>query len=198
MLAINMKKENTKEKIIQHIEKKLVHKKSYNICMTTVAKELKMSKRTIYEIFESKDEIFENIVLRFHTNVKKVHDKIIADVKNNEISVYAGIEEFIKAVFKNRYIAHSKIFDKFPKHSEKIKLDTHEFLNTLLEIAKKRKIIREDLNKRAFYFVLGSVVGTIIMKYEIDLDMIAEMNEILCYGIFVNQPHSQWLLDTPE
>ena len=138
-----MKKENPKEKIIQHIEEKLVRKKSYNICLATVAKELKVSKRTIYEIFESKDEIFEHIIQRFYDDVKKFQSKIITDFKNNEIEFYEGIEEFLIRIFENKHLALSKIFDKFPKHSEKFRSDTLDFLETLIEIAKKRNIIKQ-------------------------------------------------------
>jgi AcrR family transcriptional regulator len=185
-----MKKETPKEKkeiIIQHIEEKLVYKKSYNICLATVAKELKISKRTIYEIFCSKDEIFEIIITRNNDKMNKIIKKIIDDLKSDEINVYTAIEEFLKLIFDYKHYPQSKIFDKFPKLHEKFRNEKKEFVETLFEIAKRKKVLKDDFNKRTFYIILGAVAHTIVMKPGIDLEIISEINAMLCRGIFSSQ-----------
>jgi len=179
-----MKKEDTKEKIIKYIEEKLTRRSANIICLSNVAKDLKMSKRTIYEIFNSKDEIFENIILRIIAKFKKNYNEIISKIKDNEMNVYDALGEFWKLIFIDRHLAHSKLFEKYPKYFEKFKSINKEFIDTLFVIAKKRKILKEDFKIKTFYYILSSIAHTIVMKYEMELENIVEINELLCYGMF--------------
>ena len=186
-----MKKENTKEKILLKVEEKLLRRKIHSVSLDDVAKELKISKRTIYEIFYSKDEIYENIILRFHAELKKHHSKMIADIKNDEMSIFDGIEEFMKFVFRYKHLPLSKLFDKFPKHITKIKEDTMYFLDILLDLAKKRNVIRQDFDKGNFYLILKGVLYTIVTQYDMDLGRIAGMCEIICFGLLTKQTQEE-------
>lgn len=72
------------EKIIQHTEEKLFRDGFYKTTMDEIASELRMSKKTIYKFFPSKDELVHAIVKFFMNRMK---NKIVPAVQSDKNAI---------------------------------------------------------------------------------------------------------------
>jgi AcrR family transcriptional regulator len=190
-----MKKEDVKEQIFQKIEEKLSKQSFNDIRIDVVAQELRISKRTIYELFESKEEILKNVVQRHHKYTVKVFEQIVSDIKNKKITFYVGVEELMKLHIKNKMFTFSDFSDiayKFPDICNKISQEQFEFSNVLLDLAIEHNIVRANLNKKLFHLIMQSLTSMIfnpkiINEYELDFTKLIEIKEMMFYGILTDE-----------
>lgn len=194
--CIKMKKESVKEQILQKMEEKLISQSFNDIRIDTIAQELRISKRTIYELFESKDKIFKNVIQRHYKYCVKIFEQIIADMKNEKISFYTGIEELMKLEIKNKAFTLSDVAYKFPEFCTKMKQKHIEFCDALLDIAIEHKVVKANLNKKLFYLIAQSLATTIldlkvINEYELDFPKLTEIKEIIIYGILTDEARQE-------
>ena len=67
-----------KEKILKFCGEEFFRSGLKNVTMDFVAQNLKMSKKTIYKIFDSKDELIEQVISGFLQNVKENFTDIVS------------------------------------------------------------------------------------------------------------------------
>ena len=134
------------------------NKKGLKLTMDDVADELKISKKTIYKEFSSKDEIFETMVDYVFDNIKKREKEIL---NSNEYSIIEKIRLFLSAMPESyRNINFQELHplkDKYPKVYKKLqkRLETGwEPAFKLLEQGKQEGIIREDADLKIFKIMM--------------------------------------------
>ena len=129
-----------------------------NLTMSEIAKKLKISLRTLYEIAPSRDEL----ILMTRDNILKKLGKFAMDSVSEIHSPVEKLEEYLMIV--NQAVGPK--FDRFLKDMEKINgskmtADYHEnfiknFIKELLEQAIKKKEIKA-IDVKAFAILLGGI-----------------------------------------
>ena len=129
-----------------------------NLTMSEIAKKLKISLRTLYEIAPSRDEL----ILMTMDNILKKLGKFAMDSVSDIHSPVEKLEEYLMIV--NQAVGPK--FDRFLKDMEKINgskmtADYHEnfiknFIKELLEQAIKKKEIKA-IDVKAFAILLGGI-----------------------------------------
>ena len=129
-----------------------------NLTMSEIAKKLKISLRTLYEIAPSRDEL----ILMTMDNILKKLGKFAMDSVSEIHSPVEKLEEYLMIV--NQAVGPK--FDRFLKDMEKINgskmtADYHEnfiknFIKELLEQAIKKKEIKA-IDVKAFAILLGGI-----------------------------------------
>ena len=129
-----------------------------NLTMSEIAKKLKISLRTLYEIAPSRDEL----ILMTMDNILKKLGKFAMDSVSEIDSPIEKLEEYLMIV--NQAVGPK--FDRFLKDMEKINgskmtADYHEnfiknFIKELLEQAIKKKEIKA-IDVKAFSILLGGI-----------------------------------------
>ena len=129
-----------------------------NLTMSEIAKKLKISLRTLYEIAPSRDEL----ILMTMDNILKKLGKFAMDSVSEINSPIEKLEEYLMIV--NQAVGPK--FDRFLKDMEKINgskmtADYHEnfiknFIKELLEQAIKKKEIKA-IDVKAFSILLGGI-----------------------------------------
>ena len=129
-----------------------------NLTMSEIAKKLKISLRTLYEIAPSRDEL----ILMTMDNILKKLGKFAMDSVSEIHSPVEKLEEYLMIV--NQAVGPK--FDRFLKDMEKINgskmtADYHEnfiknFIKELLEQAIKKKEIKA-IDVKAFSILLGGI-----------------------------------------
>ena len=134
------------------------NKKGLKLTMDDVADELKISKKTIYKEFSSKDEIFETMVDYVFDNIKKREKEIL---NSDGYSTIEKIRLFLSAMPESyRNINFQELHplkDKYPKVYKKLqkRLETGwEPAFKLLEQGKQEGIIREDADLKIFKIMM--------------------------------------------
>ena len=129
-----------------------------NLTMSEIAKKLKISLRTLYEIAPSRDEL----ILMTMDNILKKLGKFAMDSVSEIHSPVEKLEEYL--IIVNQAVGPK--FDRFLKDMEKINgskmtADYHEnfiknFIKELLEQAIKKKEIKA-IDVKAFSILLGGI-----------------------------------------
>ena len=129
-----------------------------NLTMSEIAKKLKISLRTLYEIAPSRDEL----ILMTMDNILKKLGKFAMDSVSEIHSPVEKLEEYL--IIVNQAVGPK--FDRFLKDMEKINgskmtADYHEnfiknFIKELLEQAIKKKEIKA-IDVKAFAILLGGI-----------------------------------------
>jgi AcrR family transcriptional regulator len=115
----------------------------YKISMDEIAAELKMSKKTIYKYFPSKQDLVREVILDFlQTNQKKVTE--IVKQKNDAVTKFQLMVKFIAEMLLR---GGERLFVEIPKHmpdmwneidSFRVKMMSEKF-SILIEQGKKEK-----------------------------------------------------------
>jgi AcrR family transcriptional regulator len=144
-LPNTLRKKEDREKILKHSRKKFHREGFYKISMDEIASELRVSKKTIYKHFPSKDKLLEEICSDTSCEVMKIIDVII-DGKDDVVVKFVKILNMHSNFTMN-------ISDKWLRdltiHAPLIKKNIDEMKNKqinivmkkLLEQGKKEKLI---------------------------------------------------------
>ena len=134
------------------------NKKGLKLTMDDVADELKISKKTIYKEFSSKDEIFETMVDYVFDNIKIREKEILG---SSEYSTIEKIRLFLAAMpegYRNiNFQELHPLKEKYPKVYKKLqkRLETGwEPAFELLEKGKQEGVIREDVDFKIFKIMM--------------------------------------------
>jgi len=143
--------------VMDELERMLDHGESFST-MSDLAKKLKISLRTLYEIAPSKEELIVTTVDR----VLKKHGKIAIDAMNERSSPIQKLESFLA-------VANQAVGPRFERftlslsslNSSKPMVDYHEqyitdLIKTLLDEAKMKDEIR-DIDTQATALLLGGL-----------------------------------------
>lgn len=169
------------------------NRKGLKLTMDDVAEELKISKKTIYKEFSSKDEIFETMVDYVFYNIK-IKEKEILNSK--DFTTLEKIRMFLAAMpdsYRNiNFQELHPLKDKYPKVYKRLqkRLETGWApAFKLLEQGKQEGIIRQDADLAVFKIMMEASLERIFerdvmkgskKKYN---DYLNEVVDILINGI---------------
>lgn len=92
---------NEKEKILSHTERIFFTEGFHKITMDEIASSLRMSKKTIYKFFPSKDDLVKSTAYSFMNKMKKEVESIVKS-KNHSVEKIVTIINIIKNIGLNR------------------------------------------------------------------------------------------------
>ena len=145
-----------------------------SVTMDSLASHIGISKRTIYENFQDKDEIFEG-VLRLMTEKQKMLIKRILDDSDNAIEAVFRVIE----INKDHYMSMSPSFhEDMKKYQNEVlmnkedKCEMPDYRNNIeiIERGIKQKLFRKDINpdivNRCLYSLALSVMDDKLYPFE--------------------------------
>lgn len=156
---------NEREKVIELTEEKFFKEGFYKTTMDDIASELKMSKKTIYKIFPSKEELVLSIAKHF---MEKMKGKMLP-ILNSEKNAIEKLEDWINILtYASRKIS-PKMFEELQRHAPNIWNEIDEF-RTRMMFGNITKIIEQGKTEGLFIdyptpivmYMLVSSVRTIV------------------------------------
>jgi AcrR family transcriptional regulator len=148
-----------KERIIESASVLFFRNGIRSITMSDIAKELGISKRTLYEVFHDKEELLETCVAEHLSQTSKEIEEIIASSKN-VIDVMMRI--YAKYLKEMQGTNKSVIHDLKKYHSpvyKRIECKQHENMKSFLPFLQKgieQGLIRKDVNVEITIWLLKS------------------------------------------
>lgn len=138
------------DKICQTTEKLFMKYGIKSITMDDVAKELSISKKTLYQFVKDKNELVQHTIMS-HINSINCHADSIVDNKSNAIHQILNIAEMVIQIHKD--VNPSLIYDLKKFHSETYELYKQLRENTMfdkicdnLKLGIKQNLFRADIN----------------------------------------------------
>jgi TetR/AcrR family transcriptional regulator, cholesterol catabolism regulator len=145
-----------------------------SVTMDSLANHIGISKRTIYENFQDKDEIFED-VLRLMTEKQKMLIKRILDDSENAIEAVFRVIEMNKDHYMSMSPAFHEDMKKYHNEvlmnkSEKCEMPDYRNNIEIIERGIKQKLFRKDINpdivNRCLYSLALSVMDDRLYPFE--------------------------------
>jgi AcrR family transcriptional regulator len=144
---------NIKNLILTAIEEKLQTNSFKNVSIDSIAKELHISKRTIYEIFKSKESILEILVDIYQQKFIDYADSIATQIQKGELSFATGIYDLLKH-YSAKHWSHSEIFNFLPEKAKKIFAKRKNVFMKFYDIAVNEGVIKKDVNKDIYFMII--------------------------------------------
>ncbi|MEW6455958.1 MAG: TetR/AcrR family transcriptional regulator [Acidobacteriota bacterium] len=149
-----------KEKILE-LSQEILFKKGYSgLKVDELAKELSMSKKTIYKIFASKEEIVKNMIKRFLIRIDREVSHIVKSYDDplqrlQQIIYYMGNE---LSKIEKPYFDLKKVLPSLWKETEDFREKKFKYLHDILKEGKEKGWIRNDVNLEiALLMYIGAV-----------------------------------------
>ena len=161
-----MKDQKVKQHIIDMVKPYLFTYGSSGVSMSQLAKELRMSKKTIYKYFKSKEEltisIIDNEVNKLEAALEKiVQDSSIPILEKIKLLIRKKVEIIseVKPPFIRDIDKHCVIKKQVDQVEEKI---VPNYLGIVLEEAQKMGLVRKDIDLRIFNEIIRASIDRII------------------------------------
>ncbi len=165
-------KRQRKEIIIDKATELFARKDYYEVMMDDVAHLSKVAKGTLYNYFDSKEKLYEEII---HSNL----EKLVASVKsglNNESFIIESLYSYVSSLFQF-LISHKNFFKIYYSHLSKddevinsaIKLKTEELSSLLSDIiykGKREKLFRDFEEDFAVRLIIGNIFNSVKRSIE--------------------------------
>jgi len=161
------------------------------ITMDEIARNLRMSKKTLYALFPSKNDLIRAVVDSIlEPNLGKIsalmrEEKSVAGLLSGSIAVFHGLSQAISEPM----ISDMRTMPEIWSYVEKRRLKVLMGLREVLERGKRSGEVRPDLNIDLFlriYFLIVNAVGnpTVIMEHNVTpSEMAGQIYGILIHGI---------------
>lgn len=164
---MNIKKADENEarkKILIHTEKKLLSNGFYKFSMDELAKDLNISKKTLYKSFGSKEDLIRNALTDF---LNQTYGTVISvsQAKSNVIEKFISFSGMVEHYFR---VFNDNSLDRLKKKFPELGYSIDNFRNkrvlplikVMLKIGKKKKLIT-DIPDEIILKVFVSALGTI-------------------------------------
>ncbi len=182
-----------KQTIIANISSIFMSRGIKNITMDDIAKQLKISKRTLYEMFETKSNLINIIIKRKLDEVKRIIEKFIKE-SENAVDVMVNISKTIIQMYKD---SHSSLLQDLKKYYRETWLEIDNFHNNYilhvvqqnLERGIDEGFYRAEISPKilsAFYIIqlqLFSNLSNFKLKKENHEKLITQFFDYHIYGI---------------
>jgi AcrR family transcriptional regulator len=150
------KKEYIRKLIIDEVGEQLTNTSILNINLDNISKELHVSKRTIYEIFDSKENIIHTAVDLLMENLTNLVDSVTLKIKDDKISFKGGMLEIIQFL-NNSFFANKEYNRLFPDRALELQNKSKKTFINFIELAKEKKFFRDDVNSEAIFHLIRIV-----------------------------------------
>lgn len=164
------RKDELKEKVLNFTLDTFILNGYKAINMDIIAKTLGVSKRTLYEIFPSKDDMLtEAIKIHIVEFEKELNDIAMKMIANNMQTFFENLYEIFKlaakhaSTFGENFTKEVKLY--LPKFYESCLNHNHKrFVNfkNVIELGKEKGYFREDIDSELFLKVLHFSMGNIL------------------------------------
>ena len=146
---------NIKDLVLTIIEEKIQTNSFKDVNMDSIAKELHISKRTIYEIFESKESILEMALDRYQRKLMNYANSIATKIQAGEISFTDGIHDLMKHI-SEKVKFNSELYAILPKQAKKINSIRKNIFMKFYDIAVAEGIVKKEINKEIYFNIVQS------------------------------------------
>ncbi|HRI46417.1 MAG TPA: TetR/AcrR family transcriptional regulator [Ignavibacteriaceae bacterium] len=184
--------DNDKKKIIDYARERFLTDGFYKISMDEISKELKISKKTIYKHFESKDVLVHESIFSFVKNLSSKISEITESDENAVIKFYFLINLIINNInkFSHKFLSDLQI------HSPSIWADMNKFREEVMN-ANLTKILIQGQSEGYFkdlppYLAVSMIIAAageivspkFLLKHPLSYDQtVSHMFEIFFQGI---------------
>ncbi len=137
-----------REKVIQKATFLFSRDGIKNVSMDELASSLRISKRTIYQNFDNKEDILRNCIIEEYKNLQQRFTKIISEADNTVIAFLQIINEYKSNNLPNG-IFMSDVNIYYPDIYQSIKAQKEKYKNYMKELmcnGIKEKYFRQDIN----------------------------------------------------
>lgn len=194
--------DETKLKILNYSKQVIINHGYKNFRVDDIAKDLGISKSTIYKIFRTKDAIVKEVVQYHFDLIKNEFIEILNDKENPNF--VQKITKLINLKRQNIPFLSTKVIDdlknQIPDIIEYIKEKNEESISLffkLIDLGVEQGYVKEHINKKLIYFIHFFSIRN-IMQYEVQSlipleapDIIHQIHEILFGGILTRKGQDQ-------
>ena len=155
-------KEEIREKILEKVEEKFFANGFKNINLDDIAKELGISKRTIYEQFGSKTDLIEQMLIEKHSRfMQSIDEKLQKIIENKDIWISDEFRSIWKIIANHsssfsptvvedikRYASH--IYTKCPHFGD----DQDRIFDKIFDIGVERGFVKPNINRTILFKIM--------------------------------------------
>ncbi len=149
---------DVREKIIREAAKFFYLMGIKKVRMDSIAKKLKISKRTIYENFKNKDSLIRETIDMSHNEQVSLNNNILAKSQNTIEAVLALLKngsELLASINPEYFADLQRLYPKiWEEKIEQSKIQSYNLILELLKKGKKEGIYREDINEKIIALIL--------------------------------------------
>lgn len=174
------------------------------ITMDNIAMDLKISKRTLYEIFKDKDDLVAQVILQNLDKTKLKNQEIIYNSENVIQAIFSIAENEIHE--KSTRKSNPKMMEDLKKYHSSIYSDiyqniTEEIYNTILKLIERGKVeglFKKEIDTEIIIYTIKKIVAA----YEKDPNFIFSKSPrmlhstlVIPYLIGISTPQGQELIE---
>lgn len=135
--------------LIKSISEIISHKGLKGTTMDSVASQLGMSKRTLYEIFESKNEMILCVVKYWHSLFKEWTERIFSTAENVMEAMYLTFNEHIRFMRDVNVEVFRDMDNEFTQIRTQFEAQRNNWIEKILKVIEKGEnqgVFRKDIN----------------------------------------------------
>jgi AcrR family transcriptional regulator len=151
--------EEEKERIYNYAVDKFLREGFYKTTMDDIASQLRMSKKTIYKYFSSKEELVKEVIFSFLSS-RAEQIKAIVDADDNAVIKFFKLGEYLGGMimkFSDRWISDIQMYT--PDLWKEI-----DKFRTKMMYANLMKIIRQGINEGYFIDKSAEIIVTVFVS----------------------------------
>jgi AcrR family transcriptional regulator len=146
-----------------------------SVTMDTLANQLGISKRTIYEAFSDKDELLMAVLKNIAYQQKELINRVIDESENSIVAIFRMLE-FNRNNFQTMSPAFQSDLKKYHydvliKNAENIEMPDYRNHFQIIETGVKEGFFRKDINRdlvnRCLYYLGRSIMDNDLFPYEL-------------------------------
>lgn len=190
-----------KERILIVASDKFIEVGYSSFNMDDLCRDLGISKKTLYEHFSSKKELFEtiaeNIFKQINKESKEVLDKM---VENDEFHFFEQLKNLFEIVNKHHKKLSPKFMHDIRKYAHSVWSCSHDlekerrrYFDKIWELGIRDGMIKSDINKNIYYMLYFAILHSVIRPDVLaDLSLssfqaLEQIYEILMSGILTDE-----------
>lgn len=168
--------------------------------MDDLCRDLGISKKTLYEVFSSKKELFENVADNVFKEMSKESKEILDKmIENDMFHFFDQLKNLFEVVNKHHKKLKPKFMEDIKKYAHSVWCCTFDFekerrdyFEKIWELGIREKMIKSSINKNIYYMMYFSILHTVIRPDVLaDLSLssyqaLEQIYEILMSGILTD------------
>lgn len=191
-----MKENSEKEKILLHARERILKEGFFKITMDEIATGLRISKKTIYKYYRSKDELINDVI----NEHKRFVETTIFTIFNSELSSVEKLFQMVRFFSQLALRVGENLLNDMRLHKPELWKEIDEFrkniilanISRLIEQGKKEGMIVEQPTEILVAIYISAITGVVnpefIMNNKFSIQQaFNSVFEILMSGIFTPQ-----------
>lgn len=171
-----------------------------------LVRKLGISKRTLYDVFPSKEKLLEETIDYILDFSDRESDRLIDSLSQNAENYVSKISEYGKKMSKTSVFLNKEFLDDLNKRFPKLIKKVEHFRNEqhrkkyakIYDVGVKEGVTRGDIKKEMFFFITRSVVDSLLKPGAMDKlpmtlgEAFCAMDEILFSGILTDKGRAEF------